>query len=107
MIEQARGNLGRAGTDTLTLADTGYGSGADLQAAAQKQMDVLAPPPEGKPARDNPYAAQHFHYDGAAHTVTCPQSRTLDYEGHTTKKRQRGGRFWCSQPHLSGRHQRT
>ena len=97
MIEQARGNLGRAGTDTLTLADTGYGSGADLQAAAQKQMDVLAPPPEGKPARDNPYAAQHFHYDGAAHTVTCPQSRTLDYEGHTTKNGQRVERFRCHQ----------
>jgi len=97
MIEQARVNIGAGAAETLTVADTGYGSGADLQAAAQKQMAVLAPPPEGKPARDNPYAAPHFHYDGAAHIVTCPQSRTLDYEGHTTKNGQRVERFRCHQ----------
>ncbi len=95
MIEKARENLGFAATDTLTIADTGYGSGADLQAAAEKQMNVLAPPAEGKPGRDNPYAAQHFHYDGAAHTVTCPLSRNLDHEGHTTKNGQRVERFRC------------
>jgi transposase len=95
MIEQARQNLGVAATDTLTVADTGYGSGADLQAAAQKQMSVLAPPPEGKPVHDNPYAAQHFHYDAVARTVTCPQGRNLDHEGHTTKGGQRVERFRC------------
>jgi transposase len=95
MIEQARENLGVVRADTLTLADTGYGNGADLRAAAQKQMNVLAPPPEGKPAHDNPYAAHRFHYDEAAHTVTCPQSRNLDYEGRTTKNGQRVERFRC------------
>jgi transposase len=95
MIEQARENLGVAAAETVTVADTGYGSGADLQAASQKQMNVLAPPPEGKPARDNPYATQRFHYDEAAHTVTCPQSRQLDHEGHTTKNGQRVERFRC------------
>jgi transposase len=95
MIEQARKNLGVAAAETVTVADTGYGSGADLQAASQKQMNVLAPPPEGKPAQDNPYATQHFPYDAATHTVTCPQSRNLDYEGHTTKNSQRVERFRC------------
>jgi len=95
MIEQARANLGVAATDTLTVADTGYGSGADLHAAAQKQMKVLAPPPEGKPARDNPYAAQHFHYDPLAQSVTCPQARPLDREGQTTKRGQVAQRFRC------------
>ena len=97
MIEQARENLGVAATDTLTVADTGYGSGADLQAAAEKQMAVLAPPAEGKPARDNPYAAQHFHYDPTRRTVTCPQGRMLAHEGHTTKSGQRVERFRCHQ----------
>ena len=95
MIEQARENLGVAATNTLTLADTGYGAGQDLQAAAAKQMNVLAPPPEGKPAHDNPYAAKHFTYDPTTRTVTCPQARTLDYEGHTTKRGQRVERHRC------------
>jgi transposase len=97
MIEQARENLGVAAIGTQTLADTGYGSGADLQAAAQKEMDVLAPPPEGKSATDNPYAAKHFAYDPAARTVSCPQGRILDHEGHTTKNGQRVERFRCHQ----------
>src|SRR6202041_639898 len=95
MIEQARENLGVAAAETVTIADTGYGSGADLQAASQKQMNVLAPPLEGKPSQDHPYAAQRFHYDGASHTVTCPETRKLDYEGGTTKNGHRVERFRC------------
>lgn len=95
LIEQARENLGVVAQDTVTVADTGYGSGADLQAAADKQINVLAPPPEGKPAHANPYAAQHFHYDPAAHTITCPEGRRLDHEGQTTKRGQVVQRFRC------------
>ena len=97
LIEQARENLGpaAAAADPLTLADGGYGAGADLQAAAAQQRPVLVPPAEGKPAQDNPYAAQHFTYDAAAHTVTCPQGRLLDHEGHTTKAGVRVQRFRC------------
>ena len=97
MMEQARDNLGPAvgGADPLTLADGGYGAGADLQAAAQQERPVLVPPAEGKPAQDNPYAAQHFTYDAAAHTVTCPQGQRLDYEGHTTKSGVQVQRFRC------------
>jgi len=95
LIEQARENLGAAATATVTVADTGYGSGADLQAASQKQLNVLAPPLEGKPAGDNPYATACFDYDEAAHTVTCPQGRQLDHEGQTTKNGQRVERFRC------------
>jgi len=95
MVAQARENLGVAATDTLTVADTGYGRGADLQAAVEAQMNVLVPPPEGKPAQDNPYAAQHFTVDLVAHAVTCPHGRSLDYEGQTTKREQTVERFRC------------
>lgn len=95
MIEQVRQNLGVAAADPVTLADTGYGAGADLQAAAEKQMTVLVPPAEGAPAKDNPYARQHFHYDPAAHAVTCPRGCPLDHEGHTTKEGVRVERFRC------------
>ena len=95
MMERARDNLEVAGPTPPTLADTGYGAGADLQAAQEKQLPVLAPPAEGKPAHDNPYASQHFAYDPQARTVTCPQSRRVDYEGHTTKAGQRVERHRC------------
>jgi transposase len=95
MIEQARENLGVAAQATLTVADTGYGAGVDLAAAAQKKMPVLVTPAEGTPARDNPYAAQHFVYDASAHIVTCPRGQPLDHEGATTKKGRRAERFRC------------
>jgi transposase len=97
MIQQARENLGPAATaaQTTTLADSGYGAGADLQAAADQQMNVLVPPAQGKPARDNPYATQNFTYDASAHTVTCPRGVLLDHEGHTLQKELRIERFRC------------
>lgn len=95
MIEQARENLGVVAPDMLTVADTGYGAGADVAAVAEKQMNVLVTPAEGTPARDNPYAAQHFLYDASAHTLTCPRGETLDYEGSTVKKGMRAQRFRC------------
>ncbi|MEK7237026.1 MAG: IS1182 family transposase [Nitrospirota bacterium] len=95
MIQQARENLGVAAAGTVTLADAGYGAGADLQAAANQDLRVLVPPAEGTPAKDNPYATQHFHYDPQAHTVTCPQGQSLDHEGHTVKEGVRVERFRC------------
>ena len=72
MMEQARENLGPAAiaADPLTLADGGYGAGADLQAAAEQERPVLVPPAAGPSAQANAYAAQHFTYDAATHTVT-------------------------------------
>lgn len=95
LIQQAREHLGVAAQDTVTLADTGYGAGADLQAAHENQMTVLVPPAEGTPAKDNPYATQHFHYEPAQQSVTCPQARTLAHEGHTTKDGVRVERYRC------------
>ena len=92
---QARANLGVAAVQTVTVADTGYGAGADLQAAVDRGLTVLVPPAEGAPAKAKPYAAQHFHYDAAARTVTCPQGRPLDHAGHTTKGGRRVDRYRC------------
>jgi transposase len=97
MIQQARENLGVAAHHTVTLADTGYGAGADLQTAADQGLQVLVPPAEGTPAKDNPYATQHFVWDPQHRSVTCPQGRTLDHEGHTTKDGVPVQRFRCHQ----------
>ena len=59
MLEQARKNPGVAAAETLTVADTGYGAGPDRAAATEKEMQVLATPAAGTPARDNPSAAPH------------------------------------------------
>jgi transposase len=95
MIEQARANLGLAAPGPLTLADTGYGAGADLQAAAEQRLPVLAPPLEGQPAHGDPYATQHFQYDAGQGIVTCPRGQVLDYEGHTTEAGQPIDRYRC------------
>jgi hypothetical protein len=96
MMEQVRQNLGAAATaQTVTVADTAYGSGADLQAAHDKGFEVLAPSPEGKPAKGNPYATQHFKVDPLTRTVVCPQGRQLAHEGQTTKGGQIVQRYRC------------
>jgi len=93
MIEQARENLGPAAAQTLTVADCGYGAGADLQAAAREQMNVLVPPVESQ--SDHAYATRHFHYDASARTLACPRGEQLDHEGHTTKHGVRVERYRC------------
>jgi transposase len=95
MIQAAQQNLGVAAPGTTTLADTGYGAGADLQAAAAQGLSVLVPPAEGKPAHDNPYAAQHFRYDPLPQRVTCPRGQSLTHEGHTTKQGVPVERYRC------------
>jgi len=96
MIEQAKENLGASHTaETVTIADTGYGSGADLQAASDKGLEVLAPPPEGKPAENNPYTTRNFSIDPHKQTVTCPEGRQLDYEGEKLRSGQTVQRFRC------------
>jgi hypothetical protein len=66
-----------------------------LQAAHEAGLPVIVPPAEGTPAKDNPYATQHFHYDAEKETLTCPQQRTLDREGGTTRDGRWVDRYRC------------
>lgn len=93
MIEQTREHLGAA--TTQTLADTGYGSGSDLQAAREAEMKVLAPPKDGSSSKDNPYASRNFEYDPREQSVRCPQGKLLDHEGQTTKRGAQVQRYRC------------
>ena len=97
MLEQARENLGGAAVAAppLTVADPGYGAAADLAAAQAKNLPVLIPPREGKPAGANAYGSIHFRYDAQARTVTCPRGLQLDHEGHTMQDSQRVERYRC------------
>jgi transposase len=95
MIEQAQQNLGPEAVPAQTVADSGYGTGADIKAAADKGLAVLVPSPVPKSASQNPYAAQHFTYDPSIHTVSCPTGHKLDHEGQTHKRGQTVERFRC------------
>jgi hypothetical protein len=94
LIQQAQQNVGPAALATTTLADAGYGGGADLQAAAQEQKDELVPPSEGG-GQKHPYAAKYFHYDASVQTVTCPRGQKLDYQGQTIKRQRVVHRYRC------------
>lgn len=95
MIEQARQNLIEAAPETVTVADGGYGAGADLAAAATAGLRVLVPPAKTLAARDRAYAAEQFHYDPQQKSVTCPQGHRLEWEGRSTKHGKRVERYRC------------
>ncbi len=95
MIEQARQNLAEAAPEAVTVADNGYGAGADLAAAAAAGMRVLARPAENRAARDPAYAVERFHYDPQQSSVTCPRGQRLDWEGRSTKHGQPVERYRC------------
>jgi hypothetical protein len=106
MIHQAQDNLAITGPAAapLTLADGGYGAGADLETAAKEQQPVIIPPAVGCASKKNPYASTQFHYDAATQTVTCPENRTLDYEGSSTKDGVPYRRFRCHHRDCPVRH---
>jgi len=107
MIELAGQNLGLGTVQTLTVADAGYGSGADIVAAQQGQMEVLVPPSAGCSDARNPYASPHFHYDEPSRSVTCPRGEKLDYQGRTFKRGQWVERYRCRCPDCRVRSQCT
>src|SRR6266699_3419617 len=80
MAEQARQNTGTS-SPVLTVADGGYGNGAQVAEAARRQLKVLVQPQDGGSHKAAGYSARDFQYDAAAGTVTCPQHHQLDYGG--------------------------
>jgi len=94
MLQQAQENIGPAAAQSTTLADGGYGGGADIAAAAEQEKDVLVPPSEGS-GQEHPYASKHFHYDAPTQSVTCPRGQKLDYQGQTLKRGRVLRRYRC------------
>ena len=58
------------------LGDTAYGNGPVRAELAERQVDVLAPVPEGKVEEDR-LGKREFHVDMTAGTVTCPDGHTV------------------------------
>src|SRR5215210_561294 len=72
------------------LGDTAYGNGPVRAELAERDVDVLAPVPEGKVVEDR-LAKRDFQIDTNAGTVTCPAGHTVAIS--TSKKGFRGANF--------------
>ena len=94
MVEQAQQNTGTAKA-VLTVADGGYGSGAEVAEGAKRKLDLLVQPQDGGGHKAAGYSARDFQYDALAGTVTCPQNQRLDYGGEAQQKGQQVKRYRC------------
>ncbi len=74
MLEQAKENTGRGAT--VSLADAGYHSGANVEACAGKEL-VIAMPEAQQRALSRPYHKDRFGYDKRTDTYSCPQGQAL------------------------------
>ncbi len=94
MVEQAQQNT-RAAKAVLTVADGGYGSGAQVAEGAKRKLDLLVQPQDGGEHKAAGYSARDFQYNALASTVTCPQNKQLDYAGELQQKGQPVKRYRC------------
>jgi transposase len=62
------------------LADGGYHAAANLAACTERDQAILMPDPRA-PRPGQPYHKDHFTYDPATDTYTCPQGQTLTFHG--------------------------
>ncbi|MFQ6030501.1 MAG: IS1182 family transposase [Dehalococcoidia bacterium] len=85
MIEASADNTGKS-RGTVTLADAGYHSGANLAACASSRHPVLMPETHDR-KRLSPYHKDHFTYVPETDTYLCPQGSILSFHGTFTHKK--------------------
>ena len=101
MLGQARdlvrevGSTQPEGVAIKAVADTGYGSGADIAQAKAAGFDVIAPVPEGKPKKDNAYHASAFTYDRQRNVCICPEGKELTLQGSKDRRGTRVNIYRC------------
>lgn len=94
MVDRAAASLGEYAT--VTLADTGYHSGSNLEALkARGQVGVVPEIPNHNPR--GAYNREFFSYDKATDSYLCPQGETLRYAGRKTNRRGEPTRTYMAQ----------
>jgi len=72
------------------LVDKGYHNGRELQTTQQAQIETIVAPPTAVNSNTHgttpDYLVQHFRYDAATDTYTCPQEQILRTTGAWHKK---------------------
>jgi transposase len=78
MLEQAKDNTQKA---VLSVADAGYSSGAELEKASGKRMEVLVNlAPNQKVDGQHEYHSTQFKYDKERDVMVCPQGKELPFQ---------------------------
>lgn len=93
MVEQAQQNCG--GTETVTVADSSYGTGSDIAKAEASQLKVLVKPHGQAVAERRPYHAHNFRYEPENGRVICPTGQELKYARRMRQKSQMVEVFAC------------
>ena len=78
MIQAVADNTGRD-PETVTLADAGYHSGANLASCGSNRYQVMMPDTHER-RRLNPYHKDHFVYSRESDTYHCPEGKVLKYK---------------------------
>lgn len=90
MLHEAEESSGRPAE--VSLADAGYHSAQNVAAVEQAGREVYMSDPalrrDGRSPAEWPYHKDHFIYDGATDTYTCPQGQVLRYAFSTKEKGQ-------------------
>jgi transposase len=86
LVKQAEQNCGSQAA--VIVADGGYGSGADIQQAAENQINLLVRSQGDAVAETKPYHAHHFQYEPLRQSVTCPQGKELTFARQGRQKGQ-------------------
>lgn len=77
MLEASTEALGQA--PEVVAADGGYYAGTALTACAERGQVVVMPDAQSVAQVTHSYHRQHFTYDAATDTYTCPHGQTLTY----------------------------
>lgn len=88
MLEEAQSVTGRK--PVATVADGGYGTGEQLEAAHDKGFEVLAPINSDKATDESgrlkPYHTSQFRHDAETNEVICPQGQRLRFVCERTRR---------------------
>lgn len=90
-IEQATRNTGQ--TPAQVLADSGYATGANLQAMEERGIEPLIPPKLDSNRAEGRFAREDFRYDAEQDCFVCPAGKALKFkqikkkeQGHTVRR---------------------
>ena len=92
MVEEAQQNCGPS---QATVADSSYGTAADIAKAAAKQLNVLIRPHGQAVAERRPYHAHNFRYEPEGRRVICPEGQELEFARRMAQKGQMVEVFAC------------
>ena len=85
MLRRAKTILGH--TDFIAIYDKGYHTGSEFDYASRLGIDVLVAIPDvASHAPDTAFDVEHFRYDKATDSFTCPANKTLTTNGNWYNK---------------------